>query len=162
MASPARKPQSPKRKKTPSKKPAVRKRLPLALWLPPLCIAALTLLFFLPALQNGFVWDDESNIEENLSYRGLGWNRLRWMFTTLLMGHYQPLSWITLGSDYLIWGMNPFVRMYHPMYAREWAETKQEHAGATGIWSPPVELAERGTELIIRVDLPCAWSQVSS
>src|SRR5215467_5707239 len=108
MASPARKSQSVKRKKTSSKKPAVAKRLTLALWLPPLCIAVLTIIFFLPALQNGFVWDDESNIEENLRYRGLGWSHLRWMFTTFLMGHYQPLSWITLGSDYLIWGMNPF------------------------------------------------------
>ncbi|HUK39852.1 MAG TPA: tetratricopeptide repeat protein, partial [Candidatus Acidoferrales bacterium] len=106
--SPARKTQSVKSKKTPSKKPPVGKSYPLDVWLPPLCIAALTVIFFLPALQNGFVWDDESNIEENLSYRGLGWSRLRWMFTTFLMGHYQPLSWITLGSDYLIWGMNPF------------------------------------------------------
>src|ERR1041384_7292927 len=30
------------------------------------------------------------------------------MFTTFLMGHYQPLTWVTLGLDYVIWGMNPF------------------------------------------------------
>ena len=29
------------------------------------------------------------------------------MFSTFLLGHYQPLSWITLGADYLVWGMNP-------------------------------------------------------
>ena len=30
------------------------------------------------------------------------------MFTTFHMGHYQPLSWVTFGIDYLIWGMDPF------------------------------------------------------
>src|SRR5262249_55325302 len=29
-------------------------------------------------------------------------------FTTLHMGHYQPLSWITLGLDHLLWGMTPW------------------------------------------------------
>src|SRR5262249_48796913 len=28
-------------------------------------------------------------------------------FTTFHMGPYQPLSWLTLGVDYLLWGMNP-------------------------------------------------------
>src|SRR5207249_9684110 len=23
------------------------------------------------------------------------------------MGHYQPLSWVTLAIDYLLWGLNP-------------------------------------------------------
>ncbi len=31
-----------------------------------------------------------------------------WMFTTFHLGHYQPLSWLTLGIDYSIWGLNPF------------------------------------------------------
>ncbi|HSF59198.1 MAG TPA: hypothetical protein VLD83_14095, partial [Candidatus Binatia bacterium] len=44
----------------------------------------------------------------NPHYRGWGWSQLRWMFTTFHLGPYQPLSWFTLGSDYLIWGMNPF------------------------------------------------------
>jgi len=77
-------------------------------WLP-LPIVALTLVAFLPALQNGFVhWDDNVNFLENPYYRGLGWTQLRWMFSTFLLGHYQPLSWMTLGLDYLVWGMNPF------------------------------------------------------
>ncbi|HEY2986847.1 MAG TPA: tetratricopeptide repeat protein [Candidatus Binatia bacterium] len=29
------------------------------------------------------------------------------MFANTYGGHYQPLSWITLGLDYLLWGMNP-------------------------------------------------------
>jgi len=29
------------------------------------------------------------------------------MFTTFHMGHYIPLTWLTLGADYLVWGMDP-------------------------------------------------------
>jgi len=64
---------------------------------------------FLPALWNDFVeWDDYENIVNNPHYRGWGWSQLRWMFTTFHLGPYQPFSWVTLGFDYLIWGMNPF------------------------------------------------------
>ena len=108
MSPTAKKPKSVKAKKNPSDGKRPKQTPSLLLWLPPLCVAVLTLLVFLPALQNGFVWDDEATVEENFGYRGLGWSRLRWMFTTFLMGHYQPLSWVTLGFDYLVWGMNPF------------------------------------------------------
>ena len=70
------------------------------------------LLAFLPTLRNGFVfWDDDVNLLDNPAYRGLSLAHLRWMFTTTLMGPYQPLSWLTLGLDYVVWGMNP--RGYH-------------------------------------------------
>ena len=68
----------------------------------------LTFLAFLPVLSNDFVnWDDQANFLDNPGYRGLGWRELRWMFTTFHMGHYQPLSWLTLGIDYFFWGLNP-------------------------------------------------------
>src|SRR5438128_4688076 len=77
-------------------------------WLAPLLIALVTFAAFLPTLQNQFVnLDDEKNFLENPHYRGLGWTHLRWMWTTSLMGHYIPLTWMTLGLDYLLWGMNP-------------------------------------------------------
>src|SRR5438132_3757483 len=73
----------------------------------PLVIAFSTFAAFLPALQNQFVsWDDAENFLDNHHYRGLGWTHLRWMWTTHL-GHYIPLTWMTLGLDYLLWGMNP-------------------------------------------------------
>src|SRR5262249_60748117 len=66
----------------------------------PLCI---------PSLQNGFVdFTDDQALLLNPRYRGLGWANLSWMFTTLHMGHYQPLSWLTLGVDHLLWGMAPW------------------------------------------------------
>ena len=74
----------------------------------PACVALASLIPFLPALQNGFVsWDDERNFLANPHYRGLGLEQLSWMWTTFHMGHYVPLSWMTLGLDYLLWGMRP-------------------------------------------------------
>lgn len=65
-------------------------------------------LAFLPALRNGFVtWDDDRNFTDNPAFRGLGLHQLHWMWTTFHMGHYTPLSWMTLGADYLVWGMYP-------------------------------------------------------
>src|SRR3989454_5913609 len=78
-------------------------------WLVPVLVALVTFAVFLPALQNQFVnWDDPTNFLDNPYYRGLGWSQLRWMWTTTHLGHYIPLTWMTLGLDYLLWGMNPF------------------------------------------------------
>src|SRR5437867_2441683 len=76
-------------------------------WLAPLLVVLFTLTAFLPTLQNQFVnWDDAENFLDNPHYRGLGWTHLRWMWTTH-RGHYIPLTWMTLGLDYLLWGMKP-------------------------------------------------------
>src|SRR2546422_933618 len=77
-------------------------------WLVPVLIALVTFAAFLPALQNQFVdWDDAANFLDNPHYRGLAWSQLRWMWTTH-QGHYIPLTWMTLGVDYLLWGMSGF------------------------------------------------------
>ena len=74
----------------------------------PVLLALVSFVVFLPALEAGFVnWDDDQNFLDNPNYRGLGAAQLRWMFTTFLMGHYIPLSWVTLGLDYVVWGMRP-------------------------------------------------------
>jgi hypothetical protein len=75
-------------------------------------VAALVAAAFLPVLGNGFVnWDDDRNFTENPDYRGLGPRQLRWMVTNMPMGHYTPLTWLTLGLDFSLWGMDP--RGYH-------------------------------------------------
>jgi protein O-mannosyl-transferase len=77
-------------------------------FLPPLIVAVVTFVVFLPALGNEFVaWDDDRNFLDNPHYRGLGVEQLRWMWTTFHIGHYVPLSWMSLGVDYLVWGMRP-------------------------------------------------------
>ena len=78
-------------------------------WLVPALIALVTFAAFLPTLHNQFVnWDDHKNLLDNPHYRGFGWSQLRWMVTAFHMGHYIPLTWMTFGLDYLLWGMKPF------------------------------------------------------
>src|SRR5438552_961581 len=93
----------------PPREPVVHTPAPgWVLWLVPTLIALVTFGAFLPTLHNQFVnWDDPRNFLDNPHYRGLGWSPLRWMWTTH-QSHYIPLTWMTLGLDYLLWGMNPF------------------------------------------------------
>jgi len=76
-------------------------------WLIALLVAAV-LLCFGRALTCGFVYDDRVNVIGNYKFRGLTADHLRWMFTTFFPGHYQPLTWVTLGLDYTLWGLDPF------------------------------------------------------
>ena len=72
-------------------------------------VFSITVAAFLPALPGQFLdWDDSVNFVGNPHYRGLGWPHLRWMFTTTLMGHYIPLTWVSLGLNYVLGGMNPW------------------------------------------------------
>ena len=102
---------SPKRATfTPARRPREAggsRRLPV--WLVPLCVALVTFGVFFPALLNDFVnWDDDKILYDNPYYRGLGLDQLRWMFSTFLMGHFQPLTWLSFAFDYQLWGMAPF------------------------------------------------------
>ena len=84
-----------------------------ALGVPPrtlaLAIAAAAFAAFASALPAGFVeWDDHYNFLSNPAYRGLGPAQLRWMLTSAWSGHWAPLTWLTLGADFTLWGMDPF------------------------------------------------------
>ena len=75
----------------------------------PFAIAAIAVAVFAPALQYGFIlWDDDRNLLTNPSYRGLGWAQIRWAFTSAVMGHWIPVTWLTFGLDHTLWGMNAF------------------------------------------------------
>jgi len=77
-------------------------------WIPflPAVVAAL---LYLPSLDNAFVnWDDDKNLTANPFFRGLGWPQLHWMWTTHLMGHYIPVTWMSFGLDFTLWDMDPF------------------------------------------------------
>jgi Tfp pilus assembly protein PilF len=77
-----------------------------------LAVALLAAVPFLTTLQNDFVsWDDDKNFLAHTAWRGLGWDQLTWMWSTFHLGHYVPLSWMTLGLDFVLWGMDP--RGYH-------------------------------------------------
>jgi tetratricopeptide (TPR) repeat protein len=80
--------------------------------IPSLLIVGVVLACFWPALGNGFVnLDDYAMLHYNPHARGLGGAQLGWMFTTFHLGHYQPLAWVTLGIDHLLWGLD--ARGYH-------------------------------------------------
>lgn len=75
-------------------------------------VSLVVLVSFLPVLTCDFVnWDDDANFVANVAYRGLGPAQMRWMFTAFHNGHYVPLTWVSHGLDYLLWGMAP--RGYH-------------------------------------------------
>jgi len=49
-------------------------------------------------------YDDDMNFLRNAGYRGLMPSNLAWMWTNL-DGLYIPLTWMSLGLDYVVWGM---------------------------------------------------------
>lgn len=75
-------------------------------------LIGVTVLAFSPSLGGGFLnWDDDRNFVENVSFRGLGWAQLRWAWSTYHLGVWQPLSWLLLGLQYELGGLDPTV--YH-------------------------------------------------
>ncbi len=81
-------------------------------WWIVVALAVVAATAFLPALNNGFLaFDDDENFVENPWFRGLGWSRIRWAWTTVLLGVYQPLAWMFLELEFVFSGLNP--RGYH-------------------------------------------------
>ncbi|MBV8488039.1 MAG: tetratricopeptide repeat protein, partial [Planctomycetaceae bacterium] len=74
----------------------------------PVLVFIATLLPFAPVVGNDFVnWDDTGNFTMNVHYRGLDWPNLRWAWTTLHLGVYQPLTWMLCGLEYKLFGLRP-------------------------------------------------------
>jgi protein O-mannosyl-transferase len=75
----------------------------------PLGIAGLTVVSFLPALSGAFLnWDDNVNFLDNPAYRGLGREQIRWAFTSVLFGHYIPLTRLTWSLNFALGGLDPW------------------------------------------------------
>ncbi len=94
----------------PGRRPAAAAARPLRVLvtLAPVLVAALAVLPFVPALPAEFVhWDDDVNLVNNPHYRGLGARQIAWMFSTTLLGHWIPLTWLTFGLNYAVGGMDP-------------------------------------------------------
>lgn len=71
-------------------------------------ISFITLLVYLPALQNDFVnWDDNEYVYANPHIRSLDLKSIRWMFTSFHSANWHPLTWLSHTVDYAIWGLNP-------------------------------------------------------
>src|SRR5260370_35199011 len=90
----------------------------------PVGLAVVTILVFSPTLGGEFLaWDDHVNFVDNPGYRGLSGPHLRWIATATLMGHYIPVTWLTLPLNYMVGGMNPWG------YPPSNAATHPTHAG---------------------------------
>jgi protein O-mannosyl-transferase len=88
---------------------SVEPRTALCAYLPPAAIFAIAFVTFLPGLSGEWLnWDDDVNFLTNPDFRGLAWSNLRWMFTTTHQGHWIPLTWLTLGANYTLGGMDPW------------------------------------------------------
>jgi protein O-mannosyl-transferase len=75
----------------------------------PLGIAGLAVVCFLPALSGEFLnWDDNVNFLDNPAYRGVGWPQIRWALTSVLFGHYIPLTRLSWNLNFALGGMDPF------------------------------------------------------
>jgi tetratricopeptide (TPR) repeat protein len=81
--------------------PGLRVGIPAAIFL-------FAFLAFSPALGGEFLnWDDNLVLTDHSDWRGLGWEQVRFAFTTFRAGHYHPLTWLSFGLDHALWGMNP-------------------------------------------------------
>jgi tetratricopeptide (TPR) repeat protein len=74
-----------------------------------LAAALITCAVYLPVLQNGFIleWDDDPYVLQNPSIRTFGPAFLNWAFFHFHAANWHPLTWISLATDYAIWGLNP-------------------------------------------------------
>lgn len=81
-------------------------------------LAALVAVAFAPAFSAEFLnYDDDLLFLANQRWRGLDTDHVGWMLTTGLMGHWQPLTWLSFGVDYTLHGLTapalPEAGAYH-------------------------------------------------
>jgi hypothetical protein len=71
-------------------------------------VSFVTILVYLPALQNDFVnWDDNRVVYENINIKSIDIKFFKWMFTTFYAADWFPLTWLSHAIDYAIWGLMP-------------------------------------------------------
>jgi protein O-mannosyl-transferase len=70
-------------------------------------VAVLTFAVYLPALQNGFVWDDVQYITGNSFIRSINGNLFKSAFLSFQADNWHPLTWVSHAVDFFLWGLNP-------------------------------------------------------
>lgn len=74
----------------------------------PFFIFFFSLLVYLPALKNDFIWDDVLYISENMLIRSLSLASISKMLVSFHASNWHPLTWLSLAFDYSLWGLDPF------------------------------------------------------
>ena len=74
-----------------------------------LLLVLITLLAYLPTLNNGFLnFDDETYVSDNPQVQGgITWPGIQWAFTTFHFSNWHPLTWIAYMVDYQLFRHNP-------------------------------------------------------
>ena len=73
-------------------------------------LVALTAAAFWPSLPGEILlWDDDQLLLDNPHYHGFAPDNLGWMFTTRLLGHYQPGTWLSYALDWTLGGLDSTV-----------------------------------------------------
>ncbi len=70
----------------------------------------ITAIAFFPSLANDFVnWDDDVNLLDNPNLEAFDWEHIKAIFSSTVMGGYNPLSIFTLAIEKNFFGLNPKV-----------------------------------------------------
>ncbi|MFK7932175.1 MAG: tetratricopeptide repeat protein [Saprospiraceae bacterium] len=73
-------------------------------------VLVVTFLAFLPALSAGFVnWDDNVNLLENPNLQVFNWESIVGIFTSDVIGNYNPLPILTFAIEKAVFGLNSTV-----------------------------------------------------
>ena len=73
-------------------------------------VLGITAVLFLNTLQNGFVnWDDPVNILENPNLNGFTFENIKGIFSSTIIGNYNPLPILMFAIEKAIFGLNPTV-----------------------------------------------------
>jgi tetratricopeptide (TPR) repeat protein len=70
-------------------------------------LGAIALVAYLPALRNGFIWDDNDYVTENLVLRSVDGLRRLWL-DPQSVPQYYPVTFTSFWLDYHLWGLEPF------------------------------------------------------
>ena len=74
-----------------------------------LCImlAAATIAFYSPVIGHPFVvLDDGEYVTTNIHIRSLGWNTIKWAFTSTDAANWHPITWLSHALDYRLFALN--------------------------------------------------------
>ena len=77
-------------------------------FLPLLAVLGITAILFFRAQGYDFVnWDDDFNISKNPNLRNLDWANIKGIFTTHVIGNYNPLATLSFAVENHFFGLNP-------------------------------------------------------
>ncbi len=73
-----------------------------------LVIFAATFAVYSPVLSHPFlVLDDRDYVTANPHIHGLGWENIKWAFTSTAAANWHPLTWLSHALDYQLFALNP-------------------------------------------------------